>query len=135
MSEAQANYLAAKATVQEINSQHAKRERKFIKDKGIVNHGGIVPRRIYCIEDEGEFEKANEEYCDAFSADGCDKELLAAEAALKKAEDGLIATGIKFAPLSIRKLLREEAKKDAAIRSNFLEIAIKIDPVTMTEVV
>lgn len=108
-------YMVAKARVQEVESQQEAIEKKFIADKGIVNPDGSVPEFLYCMEDDAAFEKANDE---------C--------AALKAAEDRLIAYGLSLAPAGVRATLEKAVQRNATTRAKVLDLAFRLDVSTVS---
>lgn len=53
--------MIAKATMETLEARQTEIERQYIAVNHIVNHDGSIPKRIFCIDDEEEFDKANAE--------------------------------------------------------------------------
>lgn len=125
-------YMTAKARVQEIESQQEAIEKKYITDNGIVNPDGSVPEFLYCMDDDAAFEKANAECAALIASAGLEEELNAARAALKAAEDRLIAYGLSLAPAGVRATLEDAVQRNAATRAKVLDLAFRLDVSTVS---
>lgn len=124
-------YMIAKARVQEIESRQEEIERKYIADKGIVNPDGSVPDYVWCMDDDAAFDKANEEVGALIAAAGLESEAKAARAALKSAEDRLIAYGLSLAPAGVRATLERGVKQNADTRQKVIDLTFKLDVSTV----
>ena len=62
---------------------------------------GSTPEYVWCIDDEATFNKANSELSALIISAGLEDGLNAARAALKTAEDRLIAYGLSLAPAGL----------------------------------
>ena len=124
-------YMIAKARVQEIESRQEEIERKYIADKGIVNPDGSVPEYVWCMDDDAAFDKANEEVSALIAAAGLESEAKAARAALKSAEDRLIAYGLSLAPAGVRATLERGVKQNADTRQKVIDLTFKLDASTV----
>ena len=124
-------YMVAKARVQEVESLQDAADKKFIADNGIVNPDGSVPEFLYCMEDDAAFEKANAECAALIASAGLEEELNAARAALKTAEDRLIAYGLSLAPAGVRATLEDAVQRNAATRAKVLDLAFRLDVSTV----
>ena len=124
-------YMIAKARVQEIESRQEEIERKYIADKGIVNPDGSVPEYVWCMDDDAAFDKANEEVSALIAAAGLESEAKAARAALKSAEDHLIAYGLSLAPAGVRATLERGVKQNADTRQKVIDLTFKLDVSTV----
>lgn len=125
-------YMVAKARVQEAESLQDAAEKKFIADNVIVNPDGSVPEFLYCMEDDAAFEKANVECAALIASAGLEEELNAARAALKAAEDRLIAYGLSLAPAGVRATLENAVQRNAATRAKVLDLAFRLDVSTVS---
>lgn len=125
-------YMVAKARVQEVESLQDAAEKKFIADNGIVNPDGSVPEFLYCMEDDAAFEKANAECAALIASAGLEEELNAARAALKTAEDRLIAYVLSLAPAGVRATLEDAVQRNAATRAKVLDLAFRLDVSTVS---
>ena len=124
-------YMMAKARVQEIESMQEEIERKYIADKGIVNPDGSIPEYVWCMDDDAAFDKANEEVSALIAAAGLENEAKAARAALKSAEDRLIAYGLSLAPAGVRATLERGVKQNADTRQKVIDLTFKLDASTV----
>lgn len=124
-------YMIAKARVQEIESRQEEIERKYIADKGIVNPDGSVPEYVWCMDDDAAFDNANEEVSALIAAAGLESEAKAARAALKSAEDHLIAYGLSLAPAGVRATLERGVKQNADTRQKVIDLTFKLDVSTV----
>lgn len=127
----QRSYMVAKARVEEIESRQTEIEKKYIADNGIVNPDGSVPEFLYCMDDDAAFEEANEECSALIIAAGLEEELISARAALKAAEDRLIAYGLSLAPVGVRVTLEKAVQQNATTRAKVLDLAFKLDVSTV----
>ena len=118
--------------MQEVESRQEAIEKKFIADNGIVNPDGSVPEFLYCMEDDAAFEKANAECAALIASAGLEEELNAARAALKAAEDRLIAYGLSLAPAGVRATLEDAVQRNAATRAKVLDLAFRLDVSTVS---
>lgn len=125
-------YMIAKARVLEIESQQENIEKKFIADNNIVNPDGSVPEFLYCMDDDAAFEKANDECAALIAAAWLESELLSARAALKAAEDRLIAYGLSLAPAGVLATLEKAVQHNAATRAKVLDLAFRLDVSTVS---
>lgn len=124
--------MVAKANIQEIESRQDAIEKKYIADKGIVIPDGSTPEYVWCIDDEATFEKANSELSALIISAGLEDELNAARAALKTAEDRLIAYGLSLAPAGVRATLERGVKQNATIRQKVLDATFWLDVSTVS---
>ena len=118
--------------MQEVESRQEAIEKKFIADNGIVNPDGSVPEFLYCMEDDAAFEKANAECAALIASAGLEEELNAARAALKAAEDRLIAYGLSLAPAGVRATLEKAVRNNAATRAKVLDLTFRLDVSTVS---
>lgn len=132
MNKTQRAYMVAKANIQEIESRQDAIEKKYIADKGIVIPDGSTPEYVWCIDDEATFEKANSELSALIISAGLEDELNAARAALKTAEDRLIAYGLSLAPAGVRATLERGVKQNATIRQKVLDATFRLDVSTVS---
>ena len=132
MKKTQRAYMVAKANIQEIESRQDAIEKKYIADKGIVIPDGSTPEYVWCIDDEATFEKANSELSALIISAGLEDELNAARAALKTAEDRLIAYGLSLAPAGVRATLERGVKQNATIRQKVLDATFWLDVSTVS---
>ena len=131
MNKAQRDYLGAKARFETLVAQEKGMERAYIAAHGIVNLDGNTPERIYCIDDDAIFEKANEEFSAEIVACGLEAEYDAARAALRAAEDQLIEYGFSLVPVGVRGTLEQAAKVKRAVRQQLLDLTLRLDVSTV----
>jgi len=123
--------MATKALLETLEEQEKQMEQAYIAAHNIVNSDGTVPERIYCIEDDDAFDKANEESSAEIDACGLAAERNVAREALKAAEDKLIAYGLSIAPASIRNTLERGAKNNYTIRQKLIDLVLRLDTSTV----
>lgn len=131
MNKAQRDYLEAKTRLEAVEERQKRMERAYIAAHGIANPDGCTPERIYCIDDEEAFEKANEEFSAEVAACGLEAENNTARAALKAAEDGLIEYGLSLVPVNVRGTLEQGMKERSAVRQQLIDLALRLDPSTV----
>ena len=136
MNKQQKAYQIAKAQLDTIKELANEIERKYIAEHNITNANGEVPAAIYCIDDDEAFDKANEATAPEIEALG----IIAAEKALRAAEDALINYGLSIMPTvneSERETLRNYcfglngATLRLKIRNQVLDLAFKLDTRTV----
>jgi len=127
----QREYMVAKAHVKALGEREKELEQAYISAHGIVNPDGSTPDRVYCIEDEASFDKANEEFSSEMTACGFDVEYEAARNALKTAEDNLIKYGLSIVPAGIRDTLAEGAKSNCTARQKLIDLVLRLDVSTV----
>lgn len=129
-SKAQEVYLLAKATLETLEAQEKELECKYIIDNGITNPDGSTPERIYCIENEVTFDKANEATAAMAEASGLWTEILEARELLKQAEQNLIDWGLaivkKDLPRAAYDTLIQGAAWQYKVRQELVELTLKL---------
>ena len=128
---AQRAYMLAKAHLQALRNQEAEIERAYIAAHGIHNGDGTIPERVYCIDDMETFDRANEETAAEIEGSGLWADILAAEEALKAAEDVMIAYGLSIAPAGIRATLERGVKDNFTIRQKLIDLTFRLDVSTV----
>ena len=129
---AQRAYMLAKAHLQALRNQEAEIERAYIAAQGIHNGDGTIPERVYCIDDMETFDRANEETSAEIEGSGLWADILAAEEALKAAEDVMIAYGLSIVPAGIRATLERGIKENYTIRLKVIDAVFHLDVSTVT---
>lgn len=129
---AQRAYMLAKAHLQALRNQEAEIERAYIAAHGIHNGDGTIPERVYCIDDMETFDRANEETSAEIEGSGLWADILAAEEALKAAEDVMIAYGLSIVPAGIRATLERGIKENYTIRLKVIDAVFHLDVSTVT---
>lgn len=132
MNKAQRDYLEAKTRLEALEERQKQMERAYIAAHGIANPDGCTPERIYCIDDEEAFEKANEEFSAQVAACGLEAEHNDARSALKAAEDRLIEYGFSLVPAGIRGTLEQAAKVKRTVRQQLLDLTLRLDVSTVS---
>ena len=127
----QRDYMAAKALVETLKEQEKQMEQAYIAAHGIINPDGTTPERIYFIMDEAIFDKANEESAAEIDACGLGDKCIAADAALKAAEDRMIEYGLSLAPAGIRAILAKGAKDNYTTRQKLIDLVFRLDVSTV----
>lgn len=131
MNEVQKNYMIAKATLQTYEEMESEIEKAYTAENGITNDGGEIPGRVYCIDDEGVFDKANEETAKIIQEIGLEEKINSARENLKVAEDSMIKFALSIAPAKIRKTLERGAKENYTIRMKLIDYTFHLDASTL----
>ena len=124
-------YMMAKANLELLEEREGRIEVRYIADNGIVNQDGSTPERIYCIDDEVIFEKANAECSEIIEKSGLWGEILNAREILKEAEQELIKYGLSIAPKKERDILTKAAKSDYVTKMKIVELVMRLDASTV----
>lgn len=127
----QRNYMIAKATLQTYEEMEADIEKKYIAKNRIKNEDGETPARIYCIDDENVFDKANEETAKIIQESGLEEKINSAKENLKTAEDNMIKFALSIAPAKIRKTLEIGAKENYTTRMKLIDYTFRLDVSTL----
>ena len=127
----QRTYLLAKAHLETLESIQDDMERKYIVEHGIVNEGGEIPTRIYCIDDDKVFDRANQEFSELPEAKALWQEILEAKELLKQAEEQLISYGLSIVPTKERDILAKAAESNYTTRIKIIDIVLKLDTSTV----
>lgn len=133
MNKQQKNYLIAKANFEAFKSQENELEQKYILDKKVVNKDGSIPKRIYCIDDEHIFDKANIDFCsqnEEFHA-----KMHKANDTLKKAENELVKFALDVIPANMgetKETLEKSAKTNYTTRLKIIDLVLKLDTQTIS---
>ena len=126
----QETYMLAKANLETIEAQHQELEQQYIIDNGITNNGE-VPARIWCIEDEAAFDKANADFYERYEANSLQGEINEARAMLNAAENAMLEFAIHIAPNNLKATLKKGAATMENIRSRLIETTLKLDVSTL----
>jgi len=128
MNDIQKRYAEAKAVCDAVAQEQKENEAKFIQDSGYKNPDGSIPKVLYQIEDDSEFDRLCEEY-EASTLNVCDR-LVEAERVLRDAEDKLIDYGLSLAPKNVREVLG--ARRDVvSVREKLIDLAFRLDTRTL----
>jgi len=127
----QEQYMLAKACLETLEDKENELEHQYIIDKGIINPDGSIPDRIYCIEDEEVFNKANEEQAATAEASGLWQEILAARSNLSAAEAKLIEYGLSIIPAKEHDILKKAVKENYTTRLKVIDMVLKLDVSTV----
>lgn len=131
MNKVQKNYMIARATLQTYEEMEAEIEKAYIAENGITNDDGEIPGRVYCIDDEDVFDKANEETAKIIQESGLEEKINSARENLKAAEDSMIKFALSIAPAKIRKTLERGAKENYATRMKLIDYTFRLDASTL----
>ena len=126
MNKEQREYIKAQAELAAAEEQERKLEAEFVKKRG------YDVASIYCIEDESEFDRLNEE----FAAEPEEKKVWdrVCKARDKKleAEEKLIQYALSIIPMKKeREILSKAAKTNWKARQEMLSIVMKLDTKTV----
>jgi hypothetical protein len=131
MNKYQKAYAVARALLDTLNATEEAIERKYIVDNKVVNPDGTTPDRIYCIEDEDTFDKANEGCADLPESKVNFQKIIEARKVLEQAENNLIAYGLSLAPAKEREILTKSAATNYTTRRKILDLAFRLDTRTV----
>ena len=123
--------MLAKANLDALEEIEADIERKYIAEHNIVNADGTTPTRIFCIDDDATFEKANAESAEIPEMKANFKDVLEARDLLDEAENGLIAYGLSIAPEAERAVLEKAAATNYTTRCKLIDMTLKLDVSTV----
>ena len=129
---AQRAYMLAKAHLQALKDREAEIERAYIIAHSIRNADDTIPERVYCIDNMETFDRAVEATSAEIEGSGLWADILAAEEALKAAEDVMIAYGLSIAPADIRATLERGVKENYTIRLKVIDAVFHLDVSTVT---
>lgn len=128
---AQRAYMLAKAHLQALKDREAEIERAYIIAHSIRNADDTIPERVYCIDNMETFDRAVEATSAEIEGSGLWADILAAEEALKAAEDVMIAYGLSIAPAGIRATLERGVKENYTIRLKVIDAVFHLDVSTV----
>ena len=123
--------MLAKANLDALEEVEADIERKYIAERNITNSDGTTPTRIFCIDDDAAFEKANAESAELPEMKSNFKEILEARELLEEAENELIAYGLSIAPAKERAVLEKAAATNYTTRCKLIDMTLKLDVSTV----
>ena len=124
--------MLAKANLDALEEVEADIERKYIAEHNIVNADGTTPTRIFCIDDDATFEKANAESAELPEMKANFKDVLEARDLLEEAENELIAYGLSIAPEAERSVLERAASANYTTRCKLIDMTLKLDVSTVS---
>lgn len=131
MNKVQKNYMVAKAALQTYEEMEAVIEKKYISENGIKNEGEEVPARVYCINNEAVFDKANEETAKIIQESGLEEKINSARENLKTAEEDMIKFALSIAPDGIRKTLEKGVRENHTTRMKLIDYTFRLDVSTL----
>lgn len=131
MNKIQKRYAEAKAVLQTYEEMEVDIEKKYIAENGIKNEDGETPARVYCIDDEDVFDKANEETAKIIQESGLEEKINSARENLKDAEDSMIKFALSIAPASIKGTLERGVKENYTIRKKMIDYTFQLDTSTL----
>ena len=123
--------MLAKANLDALEEIEADIERKYIAEHNIVNADGTTPTRIFCIDDDAAFEKANAESAELPEMKANFKDVLEARDLLDEAENGLVAYGLSIAPEKERTVLEKAAATNYTTRRKIIDLVLRLDVSTV----
>ena len=123
--------MLAKANLDALEEIEADIERKYIAEHNIVNADGTTPTRIFCIDDDATFEKANAESAELPEMKANFKDVLEARDLLDEAENGLVAYGLSIAPEKERTVLEKAAATNYTTRRKIIDLVLRLDVSTV----
>lgn len=129
----QDNYLVLTALMETLKNKEECLEREYIKENGITNEDGGIPERIYCIDNEETFDKANKGFSETPKMKTLWAEILKCRDAIKMAEDELIEFALSIAPSAIRNTIEPVAKTDYTTRKKLIELILKLNVSTVNK--
>lgn len=131
----QRNYIAAKAMHEYYKALSEKVEQEYIAKNGITNPDGSTPEKVWMIDDQEVFDKANEDCFRIAEEFGLIDKLDRARADLRAAENALIAYGLSIMPDSMRserETLERAAASNIAARNKLIDYTMKLDVRTVS---
>lgn len=131
MNAIQKNYLIAKAELRTFEEMAADIEREYIAINRIKNEDGEAPARVYCIDDDTIFNKANEETARIIKENGLEEKINSAQENLKDAEENLLKFALSIAPAGIRKTLERGARENYTTRMKLVDYTLRLDVSTL----
>lgn len=131
MNTVQKNYLIAKAELRTFEEMAADIEREYIAINRIKNEDGEAPARVYCIDDDTIFNKANEETARIIKENGLEEKINSAQENLKDAEENLLKFALSIAPAGIRKTLERGARENYTTRMKLVDYTLRLDVSTL----
>lgn len=131
MNKVQKNYMVAKAVLQTYEEMETDIEKKYISENGIKNEDGEVPARVYCIDNEAVFDKANEDTVKIIQESGLEEKINSARENLKNAEENMIKFALSIAPDGIRKTLEKGVRENYTTRMKLIDYAFRLDVSTL----
>lgn len=132
MNRLQREYAEARATVDAIHATMEQVEAEYCTVHGYTDEDGNPVKRIYQIDDDAQFEAANNGFWALHEQDA--KEENAASKALREAEDALIEWGISVMPSSMKReaeTLERGADRFTWVRSKLIDLAFRLDARTV----
>ena len=123
--------MLAKSNLSALEEIEADIERKYIAEHNIVNADGTTPTRIFCIDDDATFEKADAESAELPEMKANFKDVLEARDLLDEAENELIAYGLSIAPEAERSVLERAAATNYTTRRKIIDLVLRLDVSTV----
>lgn len=131
MNKVQRNYMMAKAELQTCEELARDIERAYIAKNKIRNEDGEIPARVYCIDNEAVFNKANEETARIIKENGLEEKINSALENLRAAEENLLKFALSIAPAGIRKTLERGARENYTTRMKLIDYTLRLDVSTV----
>jgi hypothetical protein len=127
----QETYLLAKSNLAVLEAEEKELESKYIKDKGIVNPDGSIPRATWAIDDDKIADMAINEFGHMIETTTLWKSICDARELLKVAEDNLLEYAISILPAGMRGTMQEAVKANYTTRIKAIETVMKLDTRTV----
>lgn len=131
MNEIQKNYITARASLEAYQEMKADAEKEYIKEHGISNADGTIPKYIWLIEDIDVFNKANEEFKRIIEKMELQEKINSARLALQDAEEILFNFCLFLIPENEREILKKESARDVTVRHRILNLGLCLDTSTI----
>lgn len=127
MNKVQKDYIKATAMLEAIEAEEREFEESYCKSKG-YNF-----KNIFAIEDEKEFDKANEELSELEQQNGLWSRVCEARERKIEAEQKLIEYALSIIPFAKeREILKNASKTNWKARQEMIDIVMKLDTRTVT---
>lgn len=128
MNEKQRDYAMAKAKCQALKETMDEIEREFIREKGVKNPDGSIPRFTWAIADEELSYRLSNELDELPGFRSLWEQKLEADKALKKAEQDLLDYTMSIVPQKVQDLIRTALDSK---RQELIDLAFRLDTSTV----
>ena len=127
----QETYMLAKAHLEALEQQERDVEQKYIREHGIVNDDGSIPRASWAIDNDEICEKAMADCSKLALGSGLWAELVEARKLLELAENDLLAYGLSLVPKAERDILSKAVIDNFTVRKKVVDLTMKLDARTV----
>lgn len=128
MNEKQRDYAMAKAKCQALKETMDEMEQEFIREKGVKNPDGSIPRFTWAIADEELSYRLSNELDELPGFRSLWEQKLEADKSLKKAEQELLDYTMSIVPQKVRDLIRSALDSK---RQELIDLAFRLDTSTV----